>query len=243
MRSKMKEPTQSGADTSAPFAKKEVVVFMNRQNSTCAECRAELPRGGFLRMEGDRPLCLDCADLGHLEYLPAGNTALTRRATRHSPLRAVVVQWSRARKRYERQGILVAPGAIDRAEKECEADEDVRSLARVRAAVRREQVDREYQATVTSRLKELFPGCPAAEAEEIANWTCQKHSGRVGRSSGAKALDPLVLRLAVIAHIRHVHTTYDSELMAHGDRSQARAQVAAAIDRILTRWEKPPGAP
>lgn len=237
----MKQPMKGGPDTSATSAKKDLVVFMNRKDSTCAECNAELHSGGFLRMEGDRPLCLDCADLGHLEYLPAGNTALTRRATRHSPLRAVVVQWSRARKRYERQGILVTPEAIDQAEKDCEADEDVRAQARVRAAFRREQEDREYQATVATRLKELFPGCPTAEARAIAAWTCQKHSGRVGRSAGAKALDPLPLRLAVIASIRHVHTAYDQELMAHGDRTLARAQVAADIDRILSRWETPAG--
>jgi len=70
---------------------------------------------------------LFCADLAHLEYLPSGNTALTRRATKHSPLRAVVVQWARARKRYERQGILVTVEALCRAEEECLADEDRRA--------------------------------------------------------------------------------------------------------------------
>ena len=63
-----------------------------------------------------KPLCLACADLDHLDYLPSGNTALTPRATRYSRLRAVVVQWSRTRKRYERQGILAEPKAIERAE-------------------------------------------------------------------------------------------------------------------------------
>jgi hypothetical protein len=31
-------------------------------------------------MKADRPLCLSCADLDHLIYLPRGDAALTRRA-------------------------------------------------------------------------------------------------------------------------------------------------------------------
>ena len=98
-----------------------------------------------------------CADLAHLEYLPSGNTALTRRATKHSPLRAVVVQWAYARKRYERQGILVTADALRRAEEECLADEERRARQRERAAARREEEDQEYQSAVTEKLKELFP--------------------------------------------------------------------------------------
>ena len=97
---------------------------MVRRETKCAECGCELGDGNLLRVEKERPLCLDCADLGRLEFLPSGNTALTRRATKHSPLRAVVVRWSRTRKRYERQGILVTPAAIERAETECLADEE-----------------------------------------------------------------------------------------------------------------------
>ena len=70
----------------------EIVVFMVRRETKCAECGRELFDGNLLRMEDNRPLCLDCADLGHLEFLTSGNTALTRRATKHSPLRAVVVR-------------------------------------------------------------------------------------------------------------------------------------------------------
>jgi hypothetical protein len=61
----------------------------------------------MLIMDGNGPLCLACADLDHLAFLPAGNTALTRRAKRAGGLSAVVVRFSRAPKRYERQGILI----------------------------------------------------------------------------------------------------------------------------------------
>lgn len=219
---------------------KEIVVFMVRRETKCTECGKDLFDGNLLRLENDRPLCLDCADLGHLEFLAAGNTALTRRATKNSPLRAVVVQWARARKRYERQGILVTPEAIDRAEAECLADEERRARQRERAAFRRKGEDLQYESAVARKLKELFPGCPADEAARIAAWTCRKHSGRVGRSAAAKEFDPQALRLAVIAHIRHEHTRYDELLMEHGDRQLARREVREEIDRTLARWEASP---
>ncbi len=61
--------------------------------------------GDFLFMEDAGPLCVGCADLGHLVFLTAGDAALTRRAKRASGLSAVVVvRWGRSRKRYERPG-------------------------------------------------------------------------------------------------------------------------------------------
>ena len=221
-----------------PGESKDIVVFIVRRETKCAECGEELGPGRWIRVENDQALCLACADLAHLEYLPSGNTALTRRATKHSPLRAVVVQWAYARKRYERQGILVTAAALRRAEEECLADEERRARQRERAAERRENEDREYLAAVMEKLKELFPGCPPDEAARIAAWTCQKHSGRVGRSAAAKEFDPQALRLAVIAHIRHEHTRYDELLMETGDRQQAREMVRAEIEKMLDRWEK-----
>jgi hypothetical protein len=215
----------------------DIVVFITRRGGTCAECGAELFDGSMIRLEKDQPHCLDCADLGHLEFLARGDTALTRRATKHSPLRAVVVQWSRARQHYERQGILVTPDAIDRAEQECAADAPARERQRARAALQREATDAAHEAAVTEAIRAAFPGCPADEAARIAAWTCRKHSGRVGRSAAAKALDPAALRLAVIAHIRHEHTDYDRRLMRTGDRQTARQEVRAKIDGVLARWD------
>ena len=217
----------------------EIVVFLTRRNGKCAECGRDLFDGTMIRLENEQPHCLDCADLGHLEFLPSGNTALTCRATKHSPLRAVVVQWSRARQHYERQGILVTGGAIDRAEQECLADAEVRARQRERATVRREGAEEAHVAAVAAAIRAAFPGSPAGEAEHIAAWTCRKHSGRVGRSAAAKALDPVALRLAVVARIRHEYTGYDRLLMQDGDRQVARQVVRAEIDRILAQWEMP----
>jgi hypothetical protein len=70
-------------------------------------------------------LCLSCGDLDHLIFLPSGDAALTRRARKHSTLSAVVLKWSRARNRYERQGLLVEEEALKKAEEECLADQEV----------------------------------------------------------------------------------------------------------------------
>ena len=70
----------AGRATSSVLAAKkaEIVVFSIVRDSACQECGAELFKGSFLRMEESRPLCMACADLDHLVFLPSGNTALTR---------------------------------------------------------------------------------------------------------------------------------------------------------------------
>ena len=189
-------------------------------------------------MEADRPLCLACADLDHLVFLGRGDAALTRRASRHSTLRAVVVRFSRSRKRYERQGVMVEERALALAEQECLSDAEARRQARERAAQRRQELDTEYVRTFAQRVGELFPRCPADEREAIAEHACQKYSGRVGRSAAAKELEANAVALAVRAHIRHVHTRYD-ELLAHGEsRQEARGRVAEAVAEQLGRWEQ-----
>jgi hypothetical protein len=215
----------------------EIVVFMVRRDTHCAECGRELFHGSLLRMEADQPLCMDCADLGHLEYLPRGDVAVTRRASKYTRLRAVVLEWSRTRKRYERQGILAEPEAIRRAEEESLADADLRERRREQSATRREADDQEYVAAFTHAIREQFPGCPAGEARKIAEHACQKYSGRVGRSAAAKQLDSDAVRLVVIAHIRHAHTDYDDLLNRMGDRMLARAGVRDQVQEILRQWE------
>jgi hypothetical protein len=69
-------------------------------------------------MEGDNPLCLTCAGLGNLVFLPRGDPKLTRVANKYTSKSVVVVRFSHTRKRYERQGILVEPEAFQKAENE-----------------------------------------------------------------------------------------------------------------------------
>jgi hypothetical protein len=122
------------------------VVFEILRDSACSECGAGLARGSFLLMEAEQPLCLPCARLDDLEYLPAGDVALTRRSSRYSGRTAVVVRFSRSRGRYERQGILVEQSALEKAEQECSKDAGERAKARAAGAVRRQEQDRELIA-------------------------------------------------------------------------------------------------
>jgi hypothetical protein len=213
----------------------DIVVFQIVRDSACAECGEELGRGRWLRLEGDRPLCLACADLSHLVFLPSGDAALTRRAAKYSTLRAVLVRFSRARKRYERQGILVEEAALERAERECLADAEARARARERAAERETERDSRYVRQFAERIGGLYPGCPAAERAVIAEHACQKYSGRVGRSAAAKRFEE-VIDVAVRAHVRHAHTRYDDLLGTGSPLLEARAAVAHEVEQVLDRW-------
>jgi hypothetical protein len=93
----------------------DLVVIAASKPWTWANCRAEFDAGDLLMMADAGPHCLDCVDLGHLDYLPAGDATRTRRAKKSSHVSAVVVRWSRSRKRYERKGILAEPEAIEQA--------------------------------------------------------------------------------------------------------------------------------
>ncbi|MDZ7276640.1 MAG: DUF2293 domain-containing protein [candidate division KSB1 bacterium] len=157
--------------------------------------------------------CLSCADLDHLVYLPRSDAALTRRATKHSRLHAKVLQGSRTRKQYERQGILVESEALDKAEAECLADEEV--CRREREAERRAELDAEYVKAFGKHVLRLFPKCPPEAAEKIAEYACRKYSGRVGRRAAAKRFDDEAIQLALQAHVCHHFTDYD-ELLARG---------------------------
>jgi hypothetical protein len=215
----------------------DLVVFQKvSTNGKCSDCSAELLQGDFLFMEKGQPLCLACADLDHLVFLPAGDTAMSRRARKHSPLSAVVVRFSRARKRYERQGLLVAAEALDKAEEECADDALERSAARKQAAVRRVEEDREFIAAMTEAILGQYPACPTAEARRIASHTARRSSGRVGRSAAGRELDPQAIKLTVIAHIRHEHTNYDHLLMEGAARLDARVLVHDKIDQVLAKW-------
>jgi len=114
-----------------PSKQNELKVFISSRQSKCDDCKEELGSGAWIVLAGDKgALCLACADIDHLVFLPSGDAALTRRSKAHSTLSAVVLKWSKTRKRYERQGLLVEEDALKQAEVECLADEDARSKRR-----------------------------------------------------------------------------------------------------------------
>jgi hypothetical protein len=229
MKADDKKETEAGGD---------IVVFSILKPSACAECGVELWKGSFLRMEKEKPLCLECADLDHLVFLPRGDVALTRRSRKYSVLSAVVVRFSRSRKRYERQGLLVESGALERAQEECLNDDEKRRIAREKASLARERADNQYVAQFVDSIRSRYPGCPPGEAEAIAKHACEKYSGRVGRSFAAKSFDATAIDLAVKAHVRHTHTEYDRLLSRGWERAEARSAVLGRVTEIMERWRR-----
>jgi hypothetical protein len=148
-----------------------------------------------------------------------------------------VLKWSRARKQYERQGLLVENSALERAEQECKADAAQRKIRRVQAALRRAELDEEYIRRFAARVREAYPYCPPGRDAVIAEHACRKYSGRVGRSAAAKQLDEQAIRLAVTAHVRHAETNYDELLSKMFERSEARMMVRDTVEKIMEMWE------
>jgi hypothetical protein len=208
---------------------------------TCSVCGAE--QTGLLIMEDPGPVCIACADMDHLVFLARGDTALTRRARAASGLSAIVVRFSGARKRYERQGILVEADALERVEAECLADEEARARGRERDTLRRAEQDLDLQERIAGEICCLFPGCPRERASEIARHTAVRGSGRVGRSAAGRALQSEAIELAVLASVRHRDTRYDELLMSGVDRATARARVGDEVASTLRAWRTvPPSA-
>lgn len=191
-------------------ASNTIKVFITNRESKCDDCGEDLGRKAWITLQPDKgALCLTCADLDHLTFLPTGDAALTRRSRKYSALSAVVLKFSRARKRYERQGLLVEENALQQAETDCLADSEIRSRRVERERVRREDFDQRYIEAFAHRVRELFPHSPSGREQEIAEHACRKYSGRIGRSAAAKSFDEEAVRLAVLAHIRHRETDYD----------------------------------
>ncbi len=200
----------------------------------CAECRSG-PLSLLVREDG-APRCLDCADLGHLVFLPRGDTALTRRSREESALSAVVVRFDRRRSRYERRGILVEEAALARAEQRCLADAEARRRRRLRDAERRAAEDVRFTDAFADGIRRLFPGCPTGRARAIAVHASLRGSGRVGRSAAGRALSGTALTSAVVASVRHLDTPYDRLLMSGVPRHEARRRIAGTVEEVLRAW-------
>lgn len=216
----------------------DIKVFISGKESICGECNENLGSKAWIALvENQGVLCLACADMEHLVFLPTGDAALTRRAKKYSTLSAVVLKWSKARKRYERQGLLIEEGALTKAEEECLADSEIRERRREREAEKRAELDIKFIERFSQCVRELYPNCPEHREHEIAEHACLKYSGRIGRSASAKSFDEKAIRLAVLAHIRHRETRYDQLLSESYNRKEARSIVSKDIEAILNSWE------
>lgn len=192
----------------------------------------------MLVLEEGGARCLNCADLGHLVFLPRGDTALTRRSREESGLSAVVVRFNRRKGRYERQGVLVEEAGLARAEQRCLADAEARRRRRLRDARRRAVADARFTEVFAAEILRLLPGCPVTRAGEIAAHASVRGSGRVGRSAAGRALSEGAVVSAVAASVRHLETPYDELLMSGVPRNEARRRIAARVEARLREWRE-----
>lgn len=217
-----------------PPPRNGLVVVQPLRRRHCTECR----RGPqpMVVLEDGAPRCLDCADLGHLVFLPRGDTALTRRSREESTLSVVVVRFNRRKGRYERQGVLVEEAGLARAEARCLADAEARRRRRTRDARRRAAEDARFTQAFAAEILRLFPGCPADRAQAIAAHASVRGSGRVGRSAAGRSLSEGAVVSAVVASVRHLDTPYDRLLMSGVPRHEARRRIAAEVEAGLRAW-------
>jgi len=106
------------------------------------------------------------------------------------------------------------------------------TLTTRRAAVQKRD-DSDISKT-TAEIKTQFPKMPATERELVIKHGFKKHSRRVGRT-GTLTLNAKV-RLAVVAHIRHMHTDYETLLRAGMPREAARVAILKTIDTVTREW-------
>jgi hypothetical protein len=70
------------------------VVINATRDWSCTKCSGT--GNAILIMEDAGPVCMKCAEMDHLVFLPSGDAGLTRGARKASSLSAVVVRAGRA---------------------------------------------------------------------------------------------------------------------------------------------------
>lgn len=212
-------------------------VFISADVSYCEWCKSKTENFIFISSD-KKTICMKCAGLSELVFLPSGDAAMSRRAKKHSMKSALVLKWSMSRRRYERQGILVTADAITHATNECTLDLEKRVKRQEKELLKRMVIDQNYIKEFAGRIRLQYPNVPKGVEIKIADHACQKYSGRVGRTLAAKNFDSEMIKLAVTAYIRHSKTNYEDLFTKGYTKSEARAEVRHSIDLVLARWRE-----
>ncbi|KAF2664875.1 hypothetical protein BT63DRAFT_428832 [Microthyrium microscopicum] len=102
------------------------------------------------------------------------------------------------------------------------------------------QPEQETVENLTDMIKDLFPNIPENTIAPIVGHAFEKgiapgkKRGRVGQAADLSYVRRI--QLAVIAHIRHVHTDYDERLKNKQAWSEARHSIAGKCLKILLKW-------
>ncbi|KAK2813864.1 hypothetical protein FQN50_000265 [Emmonsiellopsis sp. PD_5] len=97
------------------------------------------------------------------------------------------------------------------------------------------QKDARDTSKARALLRTQFPKMPTDTVETVLGHAFLKGSRRVGRS-GKFEDEEVKVKLAVEAHIRHVHTEYEALLDGGVEREEARERVWSAVKRIKAIW-------
>ncbi len=95
--------------------------------------------------------------------------------------------------------------------------------------------DESTRSTFDTALRKQFSEMPTVDREQVLQRALKKRSGRVGRTSKLGIEDKV--RLAVAAHVRHMHTDYDRLVRGKTSREDARKAVYGAVREVLASWE------
>jgi hypothetical protein len=116
--------------------------------------------------------------------------------------------------------------------------EELQARRQEKDAERRERLDLNHGAEFAQQILGRYPSCPQEIATAIAEHACLKHSERFGQTAAAKVFAPETMDLAVIAHIRHTDTQYDTLLMRGWKRGEAREAIAPMVQATLVAWRQ-----
>lgn len=97
-------------------------AYLLSRKARCYNCDRQLEIDEIVKLEHESEdrelLCAKCAGLDKLAVLKKGNAKLTRLASKYSTEKYTLLKWSALWKAYERQGLLLEPGAIKKAQEE-----------------------------------------------------------------------------------------------------------------------------
>lgn len=190
----------------------------------------------WTREYGDIPIPPDW------EFLPPGNAFVTRRVKK-GPHWVLIGTYNRRGGYTPVLGIFAPAVAIQTAKAADAASAAERSQARSSAQKQRDKAEAQYRKEFEDACMRFLDFAPMHQelAKEIAQQAtqvaCEKHSGRVGRTSLIPLADKV--SLAVRAYIRHSHTDYESSLpqsrgfLDHDVYLDARKAAHADVTRFL----------
>ena len=178
------------------------------------------------------------------EFLPRGEAYVTRKV-KQGPHWILKGRYNRKGGYTPVKGLYAPAQAIAAAQAEATATAAKREQVRRKAQLRREKTDERYQEEFEQACLDFldFASAHTDLAREIASstahWACEKHSGRVGRTSLIDLQEKAAL--AVRAHIRHRYTDYEDNLPSFYDYCndelyrEVRADAHLQVTRFLEK--------